>query len=134
MKQDILNFDVRFYSENGETSSVLDFLMKLCKSNKNLAKKAVGAIFALPQNLFLFQNVKHFKVGKYKFYELRVKKENNICRFFFTIENPNLIVIHGFTKKSQKTASKDLETGINNLQNYQNNPKSIALPKILLHF
>jgi len=130
MKEDILNFEVRLFSPDGVNSPVLDYLFELNNKNQDLAKQAIKDLFALPEHFYLFTNIKHFKHGSKKFYELRVRHKNSICRFFFVAENPNLIVVYGFTKKTQKTEEKDIKKGINSLKQYQNSQNSISLKNI----
>lgn len=130
MKADILTFQVRLYSPDGVNSPVMDYLFELFSKNPNLAKEAVKSLYSLPQDFYLFRNIKHFKHGSKKFYELRVRHKNNICRFFFTVESPNLIVVYGFTKKTQKTEKQDIEKGIDYLKDYEQKPQTISLKDV----
>jgi phage-related protein len=43
---------------------------------------------------------------------------NGIARVFFTVDGDYMILLHGFTKKSQKTPQNDLKTAIMRLSNY----------------
>ena len=43
------------------------------------------------------------------------------------MEKPNVIVVYGFTKKTQKTEQRDVKNGVENLKNYLQKPKSISL-------
>jgi phage-related protein len=130
MLEDILNFEVRLFSNDGINSPILDYLYELNRKNQGLAKQAINDLYTLPEHCYLFTNIKYFKYGSYKFYELRVRFKDDICRFFFTIENPNLCVVYGFTKKTQKTEQKDIEKGIDYLKQYQINRNSIKLKDI----
>lgn len=130
MKDYILNFEVRLFSPDGVNSPVLDYLFELKNRNQDLAKQAIKDLFTLLEHFYLFTNIKHFKHGSKKFYELRVRHKNNICRFFFVVENPNLIVVYGFTKKTQKTEEKDIKKGIDYLEQYQNIQSTISLKNI----
>jgi len=42
-------------------------------------------------------------------WEVRSNLENKLARVFFTFHNNEIILLHGFVKKSQKTLKKDLE-------------------------
>lgn len=131
MKEDILNFEVRFYSQDGQNSPVKDYLVDLNDINPELAKEAMKDIYYLPKHIFLqTKSVKYFKVGTKRFCELRVKHKNNICRFFFILENPNLIIFYGFIKKTQKTEEKDKKLGVKYLKEYEQNPRSISLKSL----
>jgi phage-related protein len=130
MKKDILSFEILLYSTNGVTSPVIEYLLKLYKKNPELFKKALKELYTLPQHFYLGTNVKAIKHKSKTFYELRVKQKNNICRFFFTIEKPNFIIVHGFTKKSQKIEKKDLEKGFDHLQSYEQTQQTIKLKDV----
>ena len=111
MREDLLDFVVLFYSKDGITSPVLDYLQELVSKNPDLAAKAIQSIIDLGQKFYSFDDIKIIKTGKINFYELRVKSGSDICRFFFLVEKPNYIVFYGFTKKTQKTDNKDLKQG-----------------------
>ena len=130
MWSDILNFQTLFYSTDGFSSPVTDYLADLIETDRDMVKKAISALRSLPQKAYLNQDIKVFKVGKYKFFELRIISNTNICRFFYIIENPNFIILFGFTKKSQKTDVRDVNQGIQNLEDYIQNKKTIKSDKI----
>ena len=111
MREDLLDFVVLFYSKDGITSPVLDYLQDLVSKNHELAAKAIQSIIDLGQKFYSFDDIKIIKTGKINFYELRVKSGSDICRFFFLVEKPSYIVFYGFTKKTQKTDNKDLKQG-----------------------
>jgi len=46
-------------------------------------------------------------------YEVRTGVDTNIFRVLFCIEDGMMVLLHGFTKKSQKTPAADLETARN---------------------
>jgi phage-related protein len=121
------HFQVRLYSTDGETSPILEYVFELLQTNKEFGLEVLVQLRNLPEIFYLgkAKALKVIKNGKFKCYELRVKHKNNICRFFFVIEEPNYIVIHGFTKKTQKTEKKDLKQGEKNLNNYLETKNSI---------
>jgi len=41
-------------------------------------------------------------------WELRVRTNNNIYRYFFIIDKSTAVILHGFQKKSQKTPNKEI--------------------------
>ncbi|RNF38807.1 type II toxin-antitoxin system RelE/ParE family toxin [Planococcus salinus] len=56
-------------------------------------------------------HIDYFK--REKIYELRVKHGSNIYRiFFFTWKGTILLLTHGFTKKSQKTPTNELQRAV----------------------
>ena len=125
MYQDILNFSVYLYSYDGVNSDVIEFLNELIDENSVIAKKAISAISNLPYKIYTNTDIKPMKVENAKFSELRVQSGSNICRFFFSIERPNVIVLYGFTKKTQKTDRKDINNGIKAYKNYLLNKQII---------
>jgi phage-related protein len=132
MREDLLNFVVLFYSKDGVTSPILDYLQELSIKNEDLASKAIQSIVDLPLKFYNFDDIKIIKTGKINFYELRVKVGTNICRFFFLIEKPNYVIFYGFTKKTQKTDSKDLKQGQKNLIDLNENQTAISVTNLTL--
>jgi phage-related protein len=121
------NFQVRLYSTDGKNSPILEYILELLQANKEFGLEALVQLRNLPEIMYLGRPkaLKVIKNGKFKCYQLRVKHKNNICRFFFVIQQPNYIVIHGFTKKTQKTDKKDLKRGEKNLNDYLETKNSI---------
>ena len=121
------SFQVRLYSLDGKTSPVLEYIRDLFKANKFFGAEAIQQLQNLPETFYLQKPkaIKIIKQSNFKCYELRVKYKNNICRFFFIVEEPNYIVLYGFTKKTQKTDKKDINQGEKNLQDYLKNKISI---------
>jgi|GEM_PF-2095462 len=128
--ENIKNMIVKLYSTDGESSPIIDYIKEMSDKNPSLAKQAIKDIYTLPNHLYLNTNVKAFRVGKIRFQELRVRNKNNICRFFFEIDSPNVVVIYGFTKTTQKTEKKDIKLGIENLKDYRENRITISLEEI----
>ena len=96
-----------------------------------MAIRAVSAIKLLPAKILNNDGVKPMKYkGKVTFWELRVKSGSNICRFFYTLERPNIVIIHGFTKKTQKTDDKDIQQGLRNLADYRENGKAVSIDEL----
>ncbi|MBU1018902.1 MAG: type II toxin-antitoxin system RelE/ParE family toxin [Patescibacteria group bacterium] len=128
--KDVLKFRVKFYSQDGEDSPVATYLIGLFSSNKKLGIKAFDKIKNLPAYFYSKRNIKHFRHGDFKCFELRVRLGNNICRLFFVIDGEKFIIFHGFTKKTQKTNNKDIEQGRKNLTDYSNNKIAIAIDSL----
>jgi phage-related protein len=130
-KDEILNYEVVLFAPDGINSQVEDYLKNLSQSNQEFFAEAIDDLVLLPEKFLLWNEIKHFPIGKIKIYELRVKHKNNICRFFFDIEKPNLIVIYGFTKKTQKTEKRDINQGEKLYKEYQQNKTTISLSKVI---
>ena len=127
--EDILKYEVRFYSPDGKASPVLDYLGELARTNKVTAIKCLEHIKILP--LLVHNNnkaIKSFQHPTHKFYELKIKSINRTeFRFFFLKDNPNLIGIYGFSKNTQKTEKSDTNRGVLAIEDYKNNNKSVTL-------
>ncbi|MEM1312563.1 MAG: type II toxin-antitoxin system RelE/ParE family toxin [Patescibacteria group bacterium] len=106
-------------------SQIIDYLYELMQSNPNMARKAIANISILPHKFYAKQDIKLINYKAFKLYELKVQSNSNICRFFFVLERPNIIVLYGFTKKTQKTDKKDLKAGVNALKEYIENKNTI---------
>lgn len=130
MFKDIVDFEVRLASKDGINSEVLAYIDELLIKNPNMAVKAITCLSDLPNRIYLNKDIKPIKSEKAKLFELRVQSKSDICRFFFVIERPNVIVLYGFTKKSQKTDKRDLNYGIIAYEEYQINKKTIPFDNI----
>jgi phage-related protein len=124
--EDILKFKVLFYSPDGKFSPIVDYITGLNKVDSAAAIKCTDELQSLPFSVYnRAKNIKSFIHPKYRLFELKVKHKNNEFRFFFIIEHPNLVVVYGFTKKTQKTDKKDINVGTNYLELYFQNKRTI---------
>jgi len=65
----------------------------------------------------------HVKHIKEKLWELRIKSASDISRiFYFVHTGKDLVLLHGFIKKTQKTPSKEIQTANKYLEDYQSIP------------
>lgn len=130
MFHDIINFSVRLASKDGFTSDIQGYIDELITKNPNMAVKAITGIADLPNRIYLNKDIKPIKTYKAKLFELRIQSKNDICRFFFVVERPSVIVLYGFTKKTQRTDKKDLNAGIKAYEEYQETKLTIPFDKI----
>ena len=132
MKDDILNFEVHLFSPDGVNSPVAEYLVELAEKDLQALYKCTSEIIDLPKLIFSrHKDIKTFKVGSQSFFELKVRYKNNAFRFFFVMEKPNVIIIYGFTKKTQKTEQKDIKKGLQYLGEYKNTKFSIPFKQII---
>ena len=122
---DTKDYQVLLFSKNGTTSPIIDYLSKLQVSNPRMTSKAISSLKILPLKLQANHDIKVIQNTSVKLFELRVQSGNDICRFFFVIENPDIIVLYGFTKKTQKTQLKDINQGIKAYHEYIENKNFI---------
>lgn len=113
------NFTILLASKGDFKSDIKDYLIQLIDTNPALGRKAISNLQYLSKKIEGNQDIKPMKNLGVKFFELKVQSKSNICRFFFVIEEPNVIVLYGFTKKTQKTDKKDLNAGIRAYENYK---------------
>jgi phage-related protein len=125
MFEEIKNFIVKVAIKEDKSSQVIDYIYDLIQSNPVMANKAILNIKNLPFKIYSNQDVKPIIHPKAKLFELKVQSKSSICRFFFVVERPNVIILYGFTKKTQKTDKKDINAGVNAFEEYKNNKKSI---------
>lgn len=135
MQEDILNFDVHFYSTNPAYSPVVEYLISLVEIDKKAFYVCVSDIIDLPKLVFLrHKHIKFFKTAKHSFFELKSRHKNNEFRFFFILEKSSIIIIYGFTKKSQKTEKIHIKNAIDELENYLKRKTSISIKNILTEY
>jgi phage-related protein len=114
------------FSKDGFNSEINEYLASLVNKNPNMRAKAIASIKLLPYKIYNQEDVAPMKdKGRTVYWELKIRSSTNICRFFYTIVEPNIVVIHGFTKKTQKTDRKDIEKGLRNLEHYKQNNLAI---------
>ncbi len=115
-----MEFQIEFFKDSRGKSPVEEFLTKLYTSNRKLLVKTRGAIEKLRYKAFHKEPLsKHLESG---LWELRVKSGSNIVRVIYTFAYGRVtILLHGFTKKSQKTPARELEVARKRLRELKGN-------------
>ena len=54
-------------------------------------------------------------------WEIRILGQDNIRVFYATLVENSILVLHGFSKKSQKTPSREIKTAIDRLNDWLDN-------------
>ncbi len=54
-------------------------------------------------------------------WEIRILGQNNIRVFYATIVEDSILVLHGFSKKSQKTPSREIKTAVDRFNEWLDN-------------
>lgn len=109
-------WNIIFYEKEDGTIPVIDFLDKLPVKHH---AKALRDIDVLEQygTALTEPHVKHIKG---KLWELRIKSSSDISRiFYFIAVGKDIVLLHGFVKKTQKTPNREIETANNYLDDYQ---------------
>ncbi|MCD7827685.1 MAG: type II toxin-antitoxin system RelE/ParE family toxin [Clostridiales bacterium] len=115
-----MDWNIEYYKKENGNIPVLDFLLSL---NPKMRAKAFSEIELLQKHGINLREpyAKPIKGEKYKgLYELRIKFSSDISRiFYFTYINNTFVLLHGFTKKTDKLPSKELDRAIRYKEDYE---------------
>ncbi len=115
-----MDWQVEYYKKENGSIPVLDFLLTL---NPKLRAKTFSEI-ELPEKHGTALREPYTKAisgSKYKgLFELRVKFSSDITRiFYFTFRNNTFVLLHGFSKKTDKTPTVELDRAMRYKQDYE---------------
>lgn len=107
-------FNAVFFETGSGKQPVRDFINGLTKEDK----KEIGADIrtvqiGFPMGLPLVRKVKP------DLWEIRSTIKDGICRVFFTLFKNNMILLHIFVKKTQKTPLKELDIASERLKEFR---------------
>ena len=115
-----MDWQVEYYKKENGKIPVLEYLLTL---NPKIRAKAFSEIELLEKHGANLREpyTKSIKGEKYKeLYELRVKFSSGISRiFYFTFRNNTFVLLHGFTKKTEKTPLNELERALRYKEDYE---------------
>lgn len=115
-----MDWQVEYYKKENGKIPVLKYLLTL---NPKIRAKAFSEIELLEKHGANLREpyTKSIKGEKYKeLYELRVKFSSDISRIFcFTFRNNTFVLLHGFTKKTEKTPLNELERALRYKEDYE---------------
>lgn len=98
---------VVFWKEANNKEPVRDWLKSLTKHQKKIIGEDIKTVeIGWPLGMPLIKNL-----GK-GIWEVRSSFRNGIARVLFKMYENQMVLLHGFIKKSQKTPSKDLEIAL----------------------
>lgn len=102
-----------FYCTEGGSEPVPDVLMKLDREDRRTVGTDVKDVeFSWPIGLPLCRKVSSF-------WEVRSSLQNGrIFRVLFQVDGQNMVLLHGFIKKSQKTPKKEINTAETRWKDY----------------
>ena len=107
-----MNFNIDLYETRGK-KIVDEFIANL--SNKTIIK--IFWLFDLLEKYGPGIGMPHVRKISVNLFELRIRKRESI-RFFFTVKDGRIIILHGFKKKTNKIPAKQLEIAKNRLTKY----------------
>ena len=115
-----MEWQVEYYKKENGTIPVLEYLLTL---PPKMRAKAFSEIELLEKHGSDLREpyTKPIKGDKYKdLFELRVKFSSDISRiFYFTFRNNTFVLLHGFTKKTDKTPPTELERALRYKEDYE---------------
>jgi phage-related protein len=98
---------VDFYKQSNGKEPVREWLKSLTKSEK----QTIGEDIKLVQEGWPLGMPLVGNLGK-GLWEVRSTLLNTIARVLFVMHEGQMVLVHGFVKKTQKTPSQDLEIGL----------------------
>ncbi len=106
-------FTVYYYDDSQGNNPVKDFLDSLHEKQK--AK--IFRIFEVYEEYRLNSTMPHTKkITATPFWEIRILGKDNIRIIYLMITKENILVLHGFVKKSQKTPQKELKLHLKDIK------------------
>ena len=94
---------VVFYRSTNNNEPVRNWLKSLTREEMRKIGTEIKTVqFGWPLGMPLVRKI------EINLWEVRVKLDNKIARILFTVDNENMILLHGFIKKSQKTPKNEL--------------------------
>ena len=110
--------NVVFYRSESGSEPVREWLKELPRDDKKQIGEDIKTVqLGWPLGMPLIR-----KIDK-ELWEVRTILKDGIARVFFTIDEDYMILLHGFIKKSQKTAQNELKTALTRLGNYKRGKK-----------
>ena len=107
---------MNFYSTDAGNEPVRDWLKELPRDDKRIIGEDIKtAQLGWPLGMPLIR-----KMDK-NLWEVRSSLPDGISRVLFTVDENQMILLHGFIKKSNKTPQNELKTATARLRNYWRN-------------
>ena len=112
-----MDWSVKFYKTKEEHSPVEEWLNTIPRSAK---AKIIRNMFLL-EELGLAVREPYVKPLGDKLYEVRAKDPNGIYRvIYFAYTGKQFVMLHGFTKKTQKIPPKEIEVAKKRMEEFIN--------------
>ncbi len=100
---------IYYYITQQKENPVKDFINSLSK----IQKAKIFRIFQVVENYGIQSIPRHIKkLQGYPSWEIRILGQDNIRIIYIGFKENNILVLHGFIKKSQKTPTKEITTAI----------------------
>ena len=100
---DDFRLNVVFYRTSSGNEPVREWLKNLTREEKKIIGEDIKTVqFGWPLGMPLIRKLES------NLWEVRSHLKNRIARVLFTIIDGNMVLVHGFIKKSQKTSLDDI--------------------------
>lgn len=107
--------DARFYRTEAGSEPVRDWLKELSAADRKTIGEDIKTVqFGWPLGMPLVR-----KMGA-GLWEVRIRLENRIARVLFTVAENQMVLLHGFIKKSQSTPQDDLDVAKDRMKMLKN--------------
>lgn len=107
---------VIYYTTAKGENPVSDFLDSLKEKQQSKILRIIEAI----ETYGLTSVIPHLKkLSGTPFWEIRILGKDNIRVLYVLIENQDILLLHGFVKKTQKTPVGEINTVLKRFQDYQ---------------
>jgi len=108
-------WNIIFYEKDDGTTPVQEFLDKLPEKHHAKALRDIDVL----EKYGIALTEPHVKHIKDKLWELRVKSASDISRIFYFVHvGKNIVLLHGFVKKTQRTPNREIKTACNYFEDY----------------
>ena len=99
----IPRFQVKFYKTDAGNEPVRDWLLSLQQDERKTIGEDIKTVqFGWPIGMPIARKVEK------DLWEVRSKLQNKLARVLFTVEGSQIVLLHGFIKKTQKLPQNDL--------------------------
>lgn len=105
---------VRFFQSHSTAEPVRDWLLELNANDRKLIGEDIKTVqYGWPLGMPLVRKM------TVNLWEVRISLPNRIARVLFTVDGGQMVLLHGFIKKSAQTPSDDLKLAATRLKQYR---------------
>lgn len=113
-----MDFDVSYYIDSNGREPVKDFLEAVFDKNYALWAECISSIEKIKHRIY--HKEPFSKVLGQGLFEIRVRSKNDIVRIIYIFaKGRQIVLLHGFVKKTEKTPLKELEIAKERVKKYE---------------
>lgn len=110
---------VIYYTTKKEENPVEDFLNSLNERQQRKLLRVINHVMIYG----LESVISHLKkLSGAPLWEIRILGKDNIRVIYTSIQNADVLLLHGFVKKVQKTPNREMEIALKRLKDWENSP------------